>query len=253
MAYQQNATVKLRQMRSQKAITLAMQGRWQEAITVNKLILESFPEDVEAYNRLGRAYMELGEYASARDAYQQALAIDQFNTIAKKNLDRLANLGESAANSKVDQHHAEPQIFIEEIGKSGVVNLNGPAPKEILAKMAAGDMVSLKIDHNNLVVENSAGEYIGLVEPRHAQRLIKLMQGGNKYTAAVISSTDDKVTVIIREEYQDPAQAGQLSFPPKGAKIARPLVSGKVVRPEEYDEESAEEPSETFDDSNSQE
>jgi tetratricopeptide (TPR) repeat protein len=252
MAYQQDSTIKSRQLRSKQAITLAMQGRWQEAITVNKLILESFPKDVEAYNRLGRAYSELGEYASARDAYQQTLAIDQFNTIAKKNLDRLANLGKSASNSEVDSHHAEPQIFIEEIGKSGVVNLNGLAPKEILAKMTAGDMVNLKIDGNNLVVENSAGDYIGLVEPRHAQRLIKLIQGGNKYTAAIISSAEDKVTVIIREEYQDPAQAGQLSFPPKGAKIARPLISGKVVRPED-DEESAEEPPEVFEDSNSQE
>ena len=250
MAYQQDATIKLRQVRSKQAVTLAMQGRWQEAVTVNKLIVENFPKDVEAYNRMGRAYMELGEYASARDAYQQSLGIDQFNTIAKRNLDRLANLGKSAANSEVDVHHAEPQIFIEEIGKSGVVNLNGLAPKEILAKMSAGDMINLKIDHHNLVAENSAWEYIGLVEPRHAQRLIKLIQGGNKYTAAIISSADDKVTVIIREAYQDPSQAGQLSFPPKGAKIARPSVSGKINRSEESDEESADESPEIFDDTN---
>lgn len=250
MTYQQDATVKIRQIRGKQAVTLAMQGRWQEAVAVNKQILESFPKDVEAYNRLGRAYMELGEYASARDAYQQSLTIDQFNTIAKKNLDRLANLGKSAANSEVDTHHAEPQLFIEEIGKSGVVNLNGLAPKEILAKMAAGDIVTLKIEGNNLVVANGAGEYIGLVEPRHAQRLIKLMQGGNKYTAAVISSANDRVTVIIREEFQDPSQAGQLSFPPKGAKIARPIISGKPSRPEEFDEESAEESPEAFDDTN---
>lgn len=245
MAYPQDATVKLIQLRSKQAIALAMQGRWQDAIAVNKLIIESFPKDVEAHNRLGRAYMELGEYSLATEAYQQALTIDPYNTIAKKNLDRLANLSPVPSGSEVDLHHAEPQIFIEEIGKSGVVNLNALAPKEILAKMAAGDVVNLRIDGNNLIAENGAGDYLGLVEPKHAQRLIKLMRGGNKYTAAIISSAEGKVTVIIREVYQDSTQAGQLSFPPRGAKIARPSVSGKPET--EYEEEMPEEPAETYD------
>lgn len=245
MAYPQGTTVILRQLRSKQAIALAMQGRWQDAIAVNKLIIESFPKDVEAHNRLGRAYMELGEYSLATEAYQQALTIDPYNTIAKKNLDRLANLSPTPSGSEVDLHHAEPQIFIEEIGKSGVVNLNALAPKEILAKMASGDVVNLRIDGNNLIAENGAGDYLGLVEPKHAQRLIKLMQGGNKYTAAIISSAEGKVTVIIREVYQDSTQAGQLSFPPRGAKIAHPSVSGKPET--EHEEEMPEEPAETYD------
>jgi hypothetical protein len=81
-----------------------------------------------------------------------------------------------------------------------------------------------------LAVENSRGEYLGQVEPRHAQRLIKLMEGGNKYAAAIVSSTEDKVSVIIREVYQDPSQAGQLSFPPKGGEGLRPYLSDKVLR-----------------------
>ena len=68
------------------------------------------------------------------------------------------------------------------------------------------------------------------MEPKHGQRLIKLMKGGNKYIATVISSTEEVVTIIIREEYQDPSQAGQLSFPAKGFERIRPYLGDRVLR-----------------------
>ena len=51
------------------------------------------------------------------------------------------------------------------------------------------------------------------------------MINGNKYSAAIVSAAEDKITVIIREEYQDPSQVGQISFPPKGLQTARPSTS----------------------------
>ena len=57
MTYQQDRQAKLKQQRSKLAVDLAMQGRWREALAANKTIIESFPNDVEAYNRLGRAHM----------------------------------------------------------------------------------------------------------------------------------------------------------------------------------------------------
>ena len=107
--------------------------------------------------------------------------------------------------------------------------------------MVAGEKVYLKVDGSGLMVENRRGEYLGRVEPRHAQRLARLILGGNQYTAAVVSSTVDMMTVIIREIYQDPGQAGRLSFPPKGLEEVRPYVSDKVLKldeDEDTDEES---------------
>ena len=49
-----------RQQRTQHAIQLAMQGQWQEAAAVNRAIIAVFPNDVDAYNRLGKALTELG-------------------------------------------------------------------------------------------------------------------------------------------------------------------------------------------------
>ena len=240
MAHEEEKLIRLRQLRSEQAIALAMEGRWREAIEVNKEIVEVLPRDVEAHNRLGRAYLELGEYEQAREAYSRSAELDPFNLIAKKNLQRLSYLKEPVS-SDGEPAKVEPQHFIEEIGKSGVVQLHDLAPKEILARMVAGDKVYLKIKGPDLAVEDGRGEYLGLVAPKHAQRIIKLIEGGNSYSAAVVSSAEDVMTVIIRETYQDPSQVGRLSFPPKGVEEVRPHVSDRVVRIEnEYDGETEE-------------
>jgi tetratricopeptide (TPR) repeat protein len=248
MAYQEEEQVRLRRQRSKHAIALAMQGRWREAVAANQEIIASFPNDVDAYNRLGRAYIELGEYSAAKEAYGRALELDPYNIIAQKNLRRLSYLGEAVVGVGADSDRAEPQHFIEETGKAGVVNLYHLAPRETLARMVAGDRVYLKVDGSGLTVGNARGEYLGQVEPKHGQRLIKLMEGGNQYTAAIVSSAEDRVLVIIREVYQDPSQAGLLSFPPKGGESLRPYLSDKMLRRELEDietlaEESAEDES----------
>lgn len=233
--------LRLRRQRSKRAIALAMQGQWREAAAVNKDIIESFPSDVEAHNRLGGACLNLGEYSQAREAYSRALELDPYNAITKKNLQRLSYLKDAQVSSESESHKVGPQHFIKEIGRAGEVYLSDLAPKEVLARILAGDSVNIKIDAPNLIVENMRGEYLGRVDPRHAQRIIKLIEGGNKYTAAVVSSTEDRLLIIIREVYQDPSQAGRISFPPRGLEEARPFVSDRIFKLKaEYDEEEGE-------------
>ncbi|MFC2045530.1 tetratricopeptide repeat protein [Chloroflexota bacterium] len=243
MSYQDDRQVGLKRERSKQAIALAMQGRWKEAIAVNQDIVENFPHDVDAYNRLGKAYMELGEYLTAKEAYNQAIEIEPYNAIARKNLDRLSRLGAGQAGVAADTGEVKHQQFIEEAGKAGVVKLYHLAPVEILARVMAGDRVKLKVDDPNLVVEDALGQYLGRVEPRHGQRLARLIQAGNEYSAAIISSAEDKVSVIIREIQQDPSQSGQVSFPPMGVTALPPEVSGRVPRPGLEDEDEGSESS----------
>jgi len=234
---------RLKRQNSKKAIALAMEGRWREAVAANKSIIENYPSDVDAYNRLGRAYMELGEYSLAREAYSRTKEIDPYSTIAEKNLRRLAHLRETGALPGEGFQRVEPQVFIEETGKAGVVRLYQLAAKEILAEINAGDKVNLRIVDSKLVVENQRKQYLGHVEPRHSQRLIKLIKGGNSYVATVISSSEDMMAVIIRETYQHPSQEGQLSFPSKGLGSLRPYVSDKILRRQiDYDEAATAEP-----------
>ena len=217
----------LRQQRAKQTIDLAMQGRWREAVAANQNLIESFPGDVSAYNRLGRAYTELGEFSRAREAYSRAIELEPYNAIAQKNLNRLAHLDEVAVDLN-DDPYVEPQHFIEEPGKAGVVDLYHLGPPQVLAKMVAGDKVYLRVDGAGLVVENGRGEYLGQAGPKDGQRLIRLIEGGNRYAVAIVSAAADRVTVIIREIYQDPSQANHPSFPVKGFKSPRPYISERA-------------------------
>jgi hypothetical protein len=239
MSLHEEDKIRLRRQASKQAIALAMQGRWQEVVTANKTLLENFPDDIDAYNRLGRAYMELGDYAHAREAYEKAISFDPYNTIAQKNLGRLSLLSGSSTNREVQLQKVEPLQFIKEVGKAGVVNLLSLARPEVLAKLVTGAVVNLRIDGPKLAADTLTGEYIGQVEPRHGQRLIKLMEGGNQYSAAIVSATaEGNVTVIIREIYQDPSLTGRLSFPSKEAEPVHWTPAGdRMIRRElEYEE-----------------
>jgi len=237
MTYQEERLASLKRQRTKQAIDLAMQGRWREAIAANRAILEDFPNDVDAHNRLGRAYMELGEYQQSREAYHRTAELDPFNTIAKKNLQRLNYLGEAKVSAESTTRRVEPHRFIEDIGKAGVVNLYHLAPTRVRARLVAGDELLLQIDGTRLIVEDDREQYVGHVDPKHGQRLVRLMMGGNKYSVAVVSSTEEAMTVIIREVYQDPSQVGKLSFPSKGVEEIKPYVDEKVFKMESEIEE----------------
>ena len=229
---------------SKQAIALALEGRWREAVGANKGILENFPGDVDTLNRLGRAHIELGEYAEARTAYTHAKELDPYNSIADKNLRRLAHLdGDEEATKGDSASKLEPNYFIEETGKAGVVRLQQLGPKEVLARMVAGDKVELQALGGNLSVKNEAGELLGMVEPRHGQRLARLMAGGNRYAANVTSSSEESLAVIIREIYQHPGQARQLSFPSRSVESMRPIGGNKLAHHHaEYEESLSEGP-----------
>ncbi len=228
MVYQAEDRTKAKRQQAEAAIQAALEGRWQEAVQINRTIVQSFPTDVDAFNRLGKAMTELGKYAEARDSYMRALEIDSLNTIARKNLTRLATLGEAAPPRPASQK-LSPQMFIEEMGKTGVTVLVNPN-MSVAARMTAGDQVNLQRQNRSLAIESLSGEHMGDVETRLAQRLIKLMDGGNTYVAAISAMGENEVRVFIRETFQDATQTGKLSFPPTVTESFRPYTKSRLVR-----------------------
>ena len=81
---------RLRKQLSDQAVKFAVNSRWQEAANLNRDYIRTFGDEAEAYNRLGKALTELGQMSDAREAYGKALDLDPTNTIARRNLDRLA-------------------------------------------------------------------------------------------------------------------------------------------------------------------
>lgn len=219
----------VRRQRAERAIQLAMQGQWEEAAAVNRAIISSFPNDADAYNRLGKALTELGRYSGARQAYSKTLELDPYNSIAQKNLSRLASLGEGTTARIEGSRKLSPQMFISETGKTGVTTLVRPAA-EAAARMTTGDEVFLRRQNNFLVVENSQGEYVGEVEPKLSMRLLKLMEGGNEYAAAIATLGADDIRVVIKETFQHASQVGKLSFPPTADVAFRPYTKEGLIR-----------------------
>jgi len=236
--YQEEEKAKLRQRLSREAVDSAIQGRWEEAEVVNRDIIEKFPASVEAHNRLGRALTELGNFAQAKGAYLKALELAPNNAIAKKNLARLASLPESVVTSGAEPHKAPrenlrrvaPEFFTAEMGKTRVVSLLNMASDEVLAKMGFGVQVYLRVKGQRLVVENEDGEYLGEVEPKQGLRLIKLIEGGNRYAVAILSHRGNEMQVLIREVYQHPSQVGRPSFPVEATSRLHPHVKESLLR-----------------------
>ena len=230
----------------QQAITLAMQSHWQEAADVNRQIVEMTPDDAEAYNRLGKAYTELGRIADARDAYESALRVDPANLIAQRNLDRLSLItdAEAAELTRRAAHKLDPRFFMEETGKTRVTSFHSTAGPEALATLTAGDEVRLEEKDGAIAISTSEGTQLGEIDPTLATRLSRLIQTGNRYQAGIVGVDGRDVRVMIRETHQSPQNAGRLSFPPRSSaeSLPRPyLREGLLRRSTVSDEEDEDE------------
>ena len=222
------AREKLRKDRARVAVALAMQNRWGEAVEANMSILSDFPDELEAYNRLGKALTEEGRVQEAKDAFRKVLERSPQNGIARKNLERLTQLDEEEFAVRARGRTAQ-QTFIEESGKAGVTSLINLARPKILLKEAPGQSVRLRIEGGGLKVIGLKDAHLGQVEPRLASRLIRLVKGGNRYEAAVTSVAEDELSIIVREVYQHPSQTRTASFRLRGGASYGVYLPGTIL------------------------
>jgi tetratricopeptide (TPR) repeat protein len=239
--------VRQKRTKSEQAISLAMKNRWDEAAQLNREILEMFPNEVDAYNRLGKALTELGRYSEAREAYAQAVKIDPLNGIATKNLQRLGKLATEGAAAPPPSP-VDPRLFIEESGKTTVTQLTDLRRADATAKLSAGDQLQLDRRGNQILVVSSAGQEVGRIEPKLEQDLIRLLDLGNQYAIFVTSAQDQMVLVIIRETHRSASMGNRPSFRPSApveggvrAYTREGMLRYELEEEEEEEEELAEE------------
>lgn len=201
----------------EEARRAALDGRWEDAISINDQILERSSRDAEALNRKGRALIELRRLGSARDVYSEALKADPANMIARRNLQRLEmlyNRSEGAPEGEAPNQSGLPraQVFVEEVGRTWVDELANPLPGGRLAEISPGAQLELKVDDGKLYVVED-GERLGEIEARVARRPIELIQGGNRFEVYALGISGQSLRVIIREVFRDPSQEGRVAFP----------------------------------------
>ncbi|BCX14945.1 MAG: hypothetical protein KatS3mg088_628 [Patescibacteria group bacterium] len=182
--------------KAQKAIDCAIEGNWNEALRINKEILEENPNDIEALGRLARAYSEIGDIKNAKATAKKVLSLDPYNLIAKKCLEKWNKL---KPKGKYVSQSVNADLFIEEPGRTKIVNLTYPGNPKTIAKLDAGDKVKLDAHGHRINVTTLENEYIGRLPDDINSRLKKLIKLGNQYQAFVKSAEGKEIKIFIRE------------------------------------------------------
>lgn len=232
----QDEKQRIRRRLQEKAIELAAMNRWDEAAEINHQILQ-LGEDPDTYNRVGKAMMEQGLYTEAHDAYQQTLRLTPTNTIARKNLARLDALiargfGSGQANRKPRQQ-VDLRMFITETGRTAITALIDVPRVPAVDALVTGEKMLFRVEGKTVYVVDADGTTVGRLEPKLGQRLAELINGGNRYLAAIAQSDPRTVRLLIRETYQDPSQRNRISFP---GKLGEGAAYVSNLRYEEYED-----------------
>lgn len=210
---------------AQAAILAALGSRWQEAITLNKRIISVEKDNVEALNRLARAYYFLGETNKSQKYYRRVLELDPYNIIAIKNLDKLAKSNRGMYNNdhvlngnslgQPDTAQKVSQIFLYEPGKTKLVTLLNLAPPATLATLSCSQQVYLNPKNHAITVLDYQRIYLGAFPDDLAHRLISLISQGYKYEAYVKCATTKMLAIFIKEVERSSKFAAQPSFQTK--------------------------------------
>lgn len=176
-----------------QAIQTALIGDWPTAINLNQLILQEDPEDIDTLNRLAFAFLSSGSPKDAKKLYEKVLSLDKQNPIAIRNLKRVNDVNGKKVSITINN------LFIEEPGKTKVMDLINIADKKIISYLRCGEKLELRIKRSKLFAYDLENQFIGMLPDDTCQRLIKFINAGNEYEGYVKTVDNNKVSIFIRE------------------------------------------------------
>lgn len=177
-----------------QAINTALTGDWKEAVVLNKNLIKDNPQDVDALNRLAFAFSILGKSKEAKLTYQKVLRIDPLNSIALRNIKRIPTNSLNGDNGT----YKLSNIFLEEPGKTKIVELLNIAPPQVINNLQTGQMLTLVVKRLKIFVLVGK-QYVGMLPDDIGKRLIKFIEGGNVYEAYTKSTNGKGLIIFIKE------------------------------------------------------
>lgn len=206
----------------QAAIEAALNNNWPQAVSLNEALLKANPKEIETLNRLARAYMESGLVGKAKTTYKHVLEMDPYNTIAAKNLEKLTGLTKkdiTRAQTNGNGHAPiSADLFLEEPGKTKVIELQDLAMSKILATLHTGDPVSLETKASEVMVTIN-NKRLGKLPPEYAEKISGAIRSGSKFTAIIKavavrkSKNEATVSLFVRETEHAPKLGNTQIFP----------------------------------------
>jgi tetratricopeptide (TPR) repeat protein len=196
---------------SDYAISAALSQNWQEAIRANETILKDDPKNVDALNRLGYAYLKIGKPTKAKATFEKVLKLDPYNRIALNNSKKIAS-GKKIQDFGCPGNSLSPLIFLEEPGKTKLVECVNPTSAQILSTLSCGQEVYLKPKKHGIDIRDGSGNYIGALPDDLAFKLQRYITGGNAYHACIKRVGKGIVSVFLREVRRGKKFTSQPSF-----------------------------------------
>lgn len=218
-----------------QAIQTALKGDWENAITLNEELLQENPSDIDTLNRLAFAYAVVGKIKDAKATYQKVIAIDKQNPIALKNLKKFSGASSKQPSTPFVTHSTN--MFLEESGKTKVIDLLNIAEASIVSHLITGETLVIRVKRNKIFLLDSTNHFIGMLPDNIGKRLIKFIDGGNKYEAYIKAASKQKVTVFMKETLRAKRFKNQPSFiaTDKSALDLEPMK--RVAKDDEEDED----------------
>jgi tetratricopeptide (TPR) repeat protein len=184
----------------QQAIESAMNSNWKDAIVLNKKIIKTDKKNLNAYLRLGFAYIQTRDIKNAKKAYTKALKLQPKNHLASNNLERIKILESKKFKKKNNANvKFDPNLFLEIPGKTKSVSLVQLGQKNILAQITIGQRVVLKPKKRKIEIRTEFEDYIGSLPDDLSKTLYLFIKGGNEYTAYIQDFSLNNVSVFIKE------------------------------------------------------
>lgn len=196
-----------------KAIQAMLLGDWKGAASLNKSIINENPKDIDALNRLAYVFTILGKIQDAKSTYRKVLKIDILNQIAIRNIKKLTDLGPKQIAKSLSRIKGVNSAFLEETGKTKIISLVNTAQPKIITLLTTGQPVVITIKRSKIFVQDQNKQYLGVLPDDVGRRLIKLIKGGNTYTACIKSATEHNVCVFVKETKRVSKYKNQPSFP----------------------------------------
>jgi tetratricopeptide (TPR) repeat protein len=193
------------------AVAAALSQNWQEAIAVNKQILRQSPKNIGALNRLGFAYLKTGKILQGKQLFEKVLKLDTYNRIAGNNIKKINTMKKSCTDV-IRDCPVSPLLFLEEPGKTKIVECVNIASTQILSTLSCGQEVFFKLKKYSIDIRDTKGTYIGALPDDLSFKLLKFMKGGNRYSANIKRIAKSCMSVFIRETRRGKKFQNQSSF-----------------------------------------
>lgn len=229
---------------SDAANDAAIKGNFPLAIQLNTELVAKNSDDLDAYLRLGFAYLQIDDLENSKKSYRKALKIEPMNQIARNNLEKIQILEKKSEDSKRGSKKTfviDPNLFLNIPGKTKEVTLVNIGQADVLADLKVGSEVFFKIKKRRVEIRNNKDKhYIGALPDDISKRLMFFLDASSQYHIYIKSTAKNNVDVFIREEKKGRKVKNYTSFPKNIQDDLKSMMSAEGDEEGEANEEEGE-------------